>query len=464
MTRLSAEPSPLPLAYRRAEVGRVAQALRAGDSCSVVGASGMGKSNLFRHLLDAGARRHFLGRDWRQYLLVPAYSHALTEISEAALFGHLHDSLRGELERGALARADAAGTAPRVWEQTPEPAAQAPQRGLFQAVRAALSAGDPRRIVFLLDQFDKVYATLGARAFTVLRALRDEHKYCVSYVVFTRAELPQLIGEPEGEEFYELFSSNVVHLGPYSRKDALLLLRRVGARYRRRLSPEVCERLIEATGGHPGTLKAACLAVLRGEAALAGGSQLTSEALLPVADVYGECLKLWGSLDPGERDLLRGSVAGRPAGGRDAEAARRLRAQRLVRDDGGREAPFSPLFAAFIAGLEAAGPAEIKLGVGPVSIDAAGEVWVEGRKVSPSLTPKEMRLLEYFCRKPGRLLTRDDIIAAVYPEVSSSGGTVSDEALGALVKRLRGRLQTSTDGPHYITTLRGKGYRFDVSD
>ena len=61
------------------------------------------------------------------------------------------------------------------------------------------------------------------------------------------------------------------------------------------------------------------------------------------------------------------------------------------------------------------------------------------------------------------LLTRDDIIAEVYPEVSTSGGTASDEALGALVKRLRGRLQKYAEGHDYIKTLRGKGYRFDVS-
>jgi DNA-binding response OmpR family regulator len=86
------------------------------------------------------------------------------------------------------------------------------------------------------------------------------------------------------------------------------------------------------------------------------------------------------------------------------------------------------------------------------------EVWIQGRKLTPSLSRSQFSLLSLLQGQPGRVFTRDEIIAAVWPEDASQG--VTDETIDALVGRLRRRL-TSLDSTHqYVVTVRGHGFKF----
>jgi DNA-binding response OmpR family regulator len=103
-----------------------------------------------------------------------------------------------------------------------------------------------------------------------------------------------------------------------------------------------------------------------------------------------------------------------------------------------------------------------RLQAGPIRIDEAGDVWINGYLIAPPLTKKEQALLAYLCVEPGRLTTKDEIVAVVYPEQYQLGETVSDEALNVLVRRLRERVDPLADGKCRIATIRGKGYRLEV--
>ncbi len=90
---------------------------------------------------------------------------------------------------------------------------------------------------------------------------------------------------------------------------------------------------------------------------------------------------------------------------------------------------FSPLFAAYVASREP--PAPI------------------------ALTALETRLWARLQEQPGALLSRDQLIDVLYGSDLSS---VSDEALTALVARLRRKLQLAGLGT--IEAVRGLGYRY----
>jgi len=55
--------------------------------------------------------------------------------------------------------------------------------------------------------------------------------------------------------------------------------------------------------------------------------------------------------------------------------------------------------------------------------------------------------------------SRDEIVEAVWPEVAEEG--VSDQAIDALVRRLRERIGEMDTGHQYIVTVRGHGFRLD---
>ena len=57
------------------------------------------------------------------------------------------------------------------------------------------------------------------------------------------------------------------------------------------------------------------------------------------------------------------------------------------------------------------------------------------------------------------VITRDQIVEAVWPEAASEG--VSEQAIDALVRRLRERIEECDDEFRYIVTVRGHGFRLE---
>ena len=92
---------------------------------------------------------------------------------------------------------------------------------------------------------------------------------------------------------------------------------------------------------------------------------------------------------------------------------------------------------------------------GDLVIDRAG---VEVRKsdVKVGLTPTELKLLLELSRTPGRVLTRQQILEAVWEHDYLGDSRLVD----ACVQRLRAKIEDVPSEPHYIHTVRGFGYRF----
>jgi len=75
--------------------------------------------------------------------------------------------------------------------------------------------------------------------------------------------------------------------------------------------------------------------------------------------------------------------------------------------------------------------------------------------VGLTLPPREFDLLEYFLRHAGRLLTRDQILQAVWgPEY---GGEI--RTIDVHVRRLRAKIEADPAHPSRIVTVRDVGYR-----
>ena len=424
-----------PLTYRHLEVAVIMRCIRAGDSCAIVGTSGVAKSNLSRFLRQESVRRHYLGEDWEDYLLVHLDGNEITEMNEEALSVLLVERL--------LAAA---------------PEDNAKHQSLRAAVKAAFDK-NIRTIVFIFDQFDAVYEGLSGRFFANLRAIRDEYKYRISFLLLGRNQLKALATSPEREEFEELFSANTIGLGPYNIDDSLLLLRRVSGRYGGTLDSKKSQTLIELSGGHPGLLKAASIAVLNERVEPAEAQPDLLDSLMNVPDVVSECEKLWNSIGDAERLFLKRLGNSNPP--RDKQASSLLKLKGLIKTQDDDFVHFSPLFAEYIFRWKGVEVATTKLAAGALRIDTAGEVWINDELVKPPLTKKELLLLEYLSLSPGRLRTKDEIIAAAYPDEYRSGAGVSDDALNAVVKRLRDRLEHYSGFGRKIVTVRGKGYRLD---
>ncbi len=87
------------------------------------------------------------------------------------------------------------------------------------------------------------------------------------------------------------------------------------------------------------------------------------------------------------------------------------------------------------------------------------QVWVNGAALDPPLSLSQYRLLEILWEHKGKIVTREEVIAAVWPESDEAG--ITEQAIDALVRRLRDRLAEVDREHEYLVTVRGHGFRLD---
>jgi len=91
--------------------------------------------------------------------------------------------------------------------------------------------------------------------------------------------------------------------------------------------------------------------------------------------------------------------------------------------------------------------------IGNLEINSWGRsVYLRGQPVA--LTPTEFRLLDILARSPGRVFTRDQLLARAFgPDFDGM-----DRTIDVHITNLRRKIETK-DEQHYIVTVHGVGYR-----
>jgi hypothetical protein len=90
---------------------------------------------------------------------------------------------------------------------------------------------------------------------------------------------------------------------------------------------------------------------------------------------------------------------------------------------------------------------------------AAKRVFIGGHEVIPSLSVAQYRLLDLLLDHEGQVVSRDAIVEVVWSEEEAMG--ISEQAIDALVRRLRERIAAVDPDHMYIVTVRGHGFRLD---
>ena len=86
-------------------------------------------------------------------------------------------------------------------------------------------------------------------------------------------------------------------------------------------------------------------------------------------------------------------------------------------------------------------------------------VLVGSVEIDPPLSPAQYRFLELLFEQAGKVRSRDEIVAAVWAEAEKEG--VTEQAIDALVRRLRDRLAEFEPSRQYVITVRGHGFRLE---
>lgn len=90
--------------------------------------------------------------------------------------------------------------------------------------------------------------------------------------------------------------------------------------------------------------------------------------------------------------------------------------------------------------------------------EAERSVYVNDERLDPPLSLAQFRLLKLLFDADGAVCSRDDIVEVVWPGTEGIG--VSEQAIDALIRRLRDRL-AELDPHNFVVTVRGHGFKLD---
>ncbi|MCC6147369.1 MAG: winged helix-turn-helix domain-containing protein [Anaerolineaceae bacterium] len=253
-----------PRDYRRKEVETLLGAARAGECAAVIGLSGAGKSNLF------GFMAHRVNGN-------PPLALVDCNRLAAPMLGDFYSLVGRSLGHKTL-----------VGD---------PLGALEEILGAQLSPAGAR-LCLLFDRFDALDSVLAPFVYGSLRALRDAHKYRLTFLIAARQP------PDPNNELAELFIAHTLWLGPLSLEDARWSAESTLARAGLELSPEETARLIEFSWGYPALLRACCQAY-------AEGCELKLAVLRQHPAVAGRVEEFWASM-PTLEALRKSGLEGQP--------------------------------------------------------------------------------------------------------------------------------------------------------
>lgn len=258
--------SAYPTNYRQTEVQALLAAVHHGECAAVLGLSGAGKSNLLGFLANRAAG---------------ALPHCLVDcnrLPEPTLAGFWR-LVRRSLEPGAA----------------PQPADE------FGPLESSLSARlnvPDSTFCLIFDRFDALPVDLQPAVYGGLRALRDEYKYALTYIIASRRPV-----DPQSE-LAELFYAHTFWLGPLAEEDANWSAEGYAARAGLAWGDEPLAQLIRLSGRYPALLRAA-------SEAYADGCALEVSALLAHPAVRRQLDEFWAA-HPSPEELRLSRLEGIP--------------------------------------------------------------------------------------------------------------------------------------------------------
>jgi hypothetical protein len=397
-----------PADYRKEEVQQLLSLLRAGECVTLIGLSGMGKSNLLGYLAYRASPREKLGP-----ICILIDCNRLPKFEAEDFYQLAHHQMKPMIDS----------------LDVPDEGFQGNPFERLNSTLGTAKAISKKPVALLLDGFDDLARAVERPFFNQLRSLRDRHKYQLSFLLATRQPLEAITGPDKIREFDDLLVSNQIWLSPLSEEDTRWTIKRYEDRMGLSFDKIAARHLISLSGGHPGLVKALA-------ASWSSGDPSDPGSWLKHPAVSRECELLWGDILEDSRNAIY----------QEPIHDKILQDAGLVKDG----QLFSPVFAAFI---------EQKSGTDLRLDRSTGEVFRGGARISDSLTAKEFALLTYLMDNQDAICEKDTLIRAVWPEDKVFEEGIRDDSLAQLVRRLRIKIEPDPSNPTYIHTIPGRGYR-----
>ncbi|MCB0029617.1 MAG: winged helix-turn-helix domain-containing protein [Anaerolineales bacterium] len=432
-----------PPDYRQQELQQIAGWLAAGESGSVIGLPGVGRSSFFDFLANRPDRlAAHLPAGQPAILLIPLDLNILPDFQMATFYRAILRSFFESQARMESPLADLISTLFRKCEGSQD--AFLAQSALREFLLACEAGG--YRVALLLNRFDDFCAIASQEVTRTLLSVRDSFRDTLLFIAGVRRDLRYGTGLDQADPLFQLLDTHSCWLKPLTALAAQQMLARRLDHLRDEDVAHVISLLPALTGHWPSLLRVA--------------GQLYAQRLLPAdIELWGEMIaahqatqyrltRLWRSLTAAEARLLQKvaqadtvSRAGLPP----VEQEICLRLQQLgvfVEGERGLELS-SPLLSSYAAGLG-------ELSAGLFWLDEASGELMQDQEPLHHLTAQQQALLRLFLRSAQQRLSYTQIIEEVWPKESAGKEGVEIATLHQAIHSLRLKIEPEPRRPRYV--------------
>jgi DNA-binding winged helix-turn-helix (wHTH) protein len=425
------------------EIEKILTLIKEGNSCQVVSAAGVGRSNLLGLFsYNKNIRTKHLGLDQKNYHFVllnfsEIRKRPLSDATKFIFLGIL-DSLRERGMENDYAEIN------KIFKESSE---FNDELVLFQGLKKTVdyfAIQNKLTLVLLFDRFEEYVPSLTPEFFANLRVLRNRAKYHFSVVFSLNRPLEDLIEPMLFADYFEFAAGRIIYL-PIEDKAGLMFrishLEKVSGK---KIDKLLVDKTLDLTSGH-GKLTILCLETLLSlEGKIPTIKEQLIEHLLSQRPIRSSLFAIWNSLNPSEQQYFID---------KNQEP---IFLEQIGLCYNGKIT--IPLFEHFIKQNILTN--QQKYTNNNIEVDEkTSEIRLGEAIISDQLTSSEFKLLSFLISNKDKIVQKEDIINAVWGEKTTTLG-VSDQALDQLIFRLRKKIENNPNKPEHIITVKGRGFKF----
>jgi hypothetical protein len=465
-----------PATYRAKEMKILADWIAAGESGSVVGLVGCGRSNLLGFLCHRPEiLQNYLPPDARPVALIPVDIYNLPANDLSSLYRTILHAFYWVRERFTPTLQQIITDLYLENRAAQDPFL--PQRALYDLLQ--MFQDQYWQIVLVLNRFDRFCQTATPQMINTLRGLRDSFRDTLCFLVGMLQDVVYLPDPAALGDMYELLDSRVCWVGAMDETDARHMLESVLHTAPTPPSEVEINTMLTSSGRFPTLLKAIAtwwLTTLKRPVA----TEDWAETLLKQDNIHYRLERMWNGLTQEEQltlsevqklqSQMRAEQVGKEIpieniseelktsfqvlAKRQSHALTRLAAKGLCYQGGGCWWMTGELLAAYVARVEG----RIR---GRIWVDEKAKIIYQGQDSIEGLTALQYEILRFLIKNHRIKHTRDDIIDNAWPDEEQREG-ITPNALQVHIASLRKKIEPNPAKPRYLITWHGRpgGYQF----
>lgn len=454
-----------PDRYRAKEMQIIADWILGGESGSVVGLAGCGRSNLLNFLSYRPEMLSFYyPSNADPVALIPVDLNHLPANNSSTLYRVLLRSFYWVRERfhpnvrERIARLYLENRA----TQDPFLSQSALHEMLFTF------QAEQSQVVLVLNHFDRFCQEADPRLLNTLRGLRDSFKETLCFIVGMGQEVAYLSDPSVLGDMYELLDSNVCWVGSMTEPDARYVIAQATRTASTPPSEPQINQMLALTGNFPVLLKSighwwlqTQLPMSEWEAALQHEHRFEYRVARLWKGLSGEEQFALSAVREWQEQVAKGKGKGSKNALKKLKKEHSLTLRHLVTKGMCRENETGWQISGQLLTdyVKRVGPR----GKGRIRLEGKGQILYQGLTRVQSLSPQEEQLLRFLIKHPYERHTYTMLIDQVWSEDEAGKIGITPTNLQQLVSHVRKKIEVNSSDPRYIISWRGVpegGYQF----